>query len=256
MKNNPVLDLMHRHGSARKYTAAPVPRDVIEALTLAAQRASTTSNLQVVSLVAVTDAAMRAQLSVICGKQEHVAQAPVVLVWCADLRRLDRACELRGCTQVTNYVENFLVCALDVGIAAQNATLAAESLGLGVCYLGSIRNDTRAVIELLKLPHLVFPVVGMTVGWPAAQPVVRPRLPVSAVLYSETYDAAPRDAELTAYDRTMIDTGIYQGRQVPMPGKPDRMEEYGWLEHSARRAAQAARTELREVLKRQGFGLE
>ena len=254
--HNPILDLMHRHGSARKYTADPVPRDVIEALTLAAQRASTTSNLQVVSVVAVTDAATRARLSDLCGKQAHVAQAPVVLVWCADLRRLDRACELRGYTQVTNYVENFLVCTLDAGIAAQNAAVAAESLGLGICYLGSIRNNTRAVIELLKLPYLVFPVVGMTVGWPAAQPVVRPRLPVSAVLYWDSYDATPRDAALQAYDRAMIETGIYEGRQVPVPGKSSEMEAYGWLEHSARRAAQAARTELREVLKQQGFGLE
>ena len=253
---NVILDLMYKHGSARRYTADPVPREAIEAITLAAQRASTSSNLQVVSVVAVTDAAARARLSEICGKQAHVAQAPVVLIWCADLRRLDRACELRGYTQVANYVENFLVCVLDAGIAAQNGALAAESMGLGICYLGSIRNDTRAVIEMLKLPEFVFPVVGMSVGWPAAAPVVRPRLPGSAVLYWGTYDAAPRDAALQAYDRAMIETGIYEGRQVPVPGKPGQVEEYGWLEHSARRASQAARTELRAVLKQQGFALD
>jgi nitroreductase len=252
---SPTIQLMHRQGSVRKYTPDPVPAELIETLVSAAQRASTSSNLQVVSVVAVTNSAKRARLAQICG-QEHVAQAPVVLVWCADLRRLDRACELRGYTQVTDYVENFLVCALDVGIAAQNGALAAESLGLGMCYLGSIRNNVPAVIDLLTLPRLVFPVVGMEVGWPAVTPIVRPRLPTSAVLYWEAYDRQPRDAALSEYDRTMIATGIYQGRQVPVPNKPGEVEDYGWLEHSARRASQAARTDLRPVLKRQGFPLE
>jgi FMN reductase (NADPH) len=251
---NPTLDLLRRHGSVRKYLADPVPAELIEQIVHAAQRASTSSNLQVVSVVAVTEAAKRKRLSEVSG-QEHVAQAPVVLVWCADLRRLDRACELRGCKQVTDYVENFLTCVLDAGIAAQNAAVAAESLGLGVCYLGSIRNNTQTVIELLALPRLVFPVVGMAVGWPAAPPAVRPRLATSAILSWERY-AEPNDAALREYDRIMAATGIYQGRQVPVPGRPGEMEDYGWMEHSARRAEQALRTELRAVLKRQGFGLE
>jgi FMN reductase (NADPH) len=251
---NPTLDLLHRHGSVRKYLADPVPAELIEQIVRAAQRGSTSSNLQVVSVVAVTDATKRKRLSEICG-QEHVAQAPVVLVWCADLKRLDRACELRGCKQVTDYVENFLTCVLDAGIAAQNAAVAAESLGLGVCYLGSIRNNTQTVIELLALPRLVFPVVGMAVGWPAAPPAVRPRLATSAILSWERY-AETSDATLREYDRIMAATGIYQGRQVPVPGRPGEMEDYGWMEHSARRAEQALRTELRAVLKRQGFGLE
>jgi FMN reductase (NADPH) len=251
---NPTLDLLQRHGSVRKYLADSVPAGTIEQIVHAAQRASTSSNLQVGSVVAVTEAAKRKRLSEISG-QEHVAQAPAVLVWCADLKRLDRACELRGCVQVTDYVENFLTCVLDAGIAAQNAAVAAESLGLGVCYLGSIRNNTQAVIELLALPRLVFPVVGMALGWPAAPPAVRPRLATPAVLSWNRYTPSS-DAALLEYDRVMAATGIYQGRQVPVPGKPDQMEDYGWLEHSARRAEQALRTELRAVLKQQGFGLE
>jgi FMN reductase (NADPH) len=192
----------------------------------------------------------------LCGNQEHVAQAPVMLAWCADLARLDRACELRGYTQVTDYVENFLVAAVDAVIAAQTAALAAESLGLGICYIGSLRNDTAAVIELLRLPRLVFPIVGMTVGWPVAAPLIRPRLPLSAVLHWESYDPQPKDAELADYDRMMAATGIYGGRQVPVPGKPGEMMDYGWTEHSARRAAQALRVEMREVLERQGFRLK
>jgi FMN reductase (NADPH) len=253
--STPTIELIHRHASVRQFMADPVPADAVQTIVAAAQRASTSSNLQVVSVVAVTDSEGRARLSEICG-QEHVAKAPVVLVWCADLRRLDRACELRGYAQVTAYVENFLMCALDVGIAAQNGVVAAESLGLGICYLGSIRNDAQAVIDLLALPRLVFPVVGMAVGWPTDPTVVRPRLPVSAVLHWNAYDAAHRDAALDEYDRAMIATGVYEGRQVPVRGRPGEMESYGWREHSARRVSQATRTDLRHVLARQGFALE
>jgi FMN reductase (NADPH) len=256
MPTHSIIDLIHCHGSVRKYRPDPIPVETIEAIVVAGQRASTSSNLQMTSVVAVTEAATRARLSELCGNQAHIAQAPVFLAWCADLNRLDRACELRGQTQITDYVENFLVAAVDVAIAAQNAALAAESLGLGMCYIGSIRNNTAQVIELLELPHLVFPVVGMTIGWPAAQPMIRPRLPVSAVLHWGKYDAEPKDEEMLEYDRMMIDTGIYEGRQVPVPGKPEQMEDYGWTEHSARRVAKAWRTELREVLEQQGFGLK
>jgi FMN reductase (NADPH) len=255
MMTTPTIELMHRHGSVRKYKPDAVSAGTIETIVAAAQRASTSSNLQVVTVIAVTDPAKRARLSEICG-QEHVAKAPAVLIWCADLRRLDRACELRGYKQVTDYVENFLVCAVDIGIAAQSGALAAESLGLGICYLGSIRNNVQAVIDLLNIPRLVFPVNGMAIGWPAAPPPVRPRFPVSAVLHWEAYDPQPQDAVLFDYDRTMIATGIYEGRQVPVPGKPGAMEDYGWMEHSARRAMQALRTELREVLAKQGFALK
>ena len=176
--SNATLDLISRHGSVRKYRPDLVPVETIETIISAAQRTSTSSNLQAYSVVAVMDAAKRARLAELCGNQEHIAQAPLFLAWCADLARLDRACEMRGYLQETGYVENFLIAAVDAVIAAQTAALAAEALGLGICYIGSIRNNTQAVIELLELPRLVFPVTGMTVGWPAAEPLVRPRLPI------------------------------------------------------------------------------
>lgn len=252
---NPTFDLIHRHGSVRSYRPDPVPQETIEAIVAAAQRTSTSSNMQAYSVVAVTDLATRSRLSELCGGQAHIAQAPVFLAWCADLARLDRACELRGYTQETGYVENFLVAAVDAAIAAQTAALAAESLGLGICYIGSIRNNPAQVIELLGLPRLTFPVTGMTLGWPAAEPPIRPRLPLPAVLHWERYDPE-HDAELAEYDRAMAATGIYEGRQVPVPGKPGEMEDYGWTEHTARRVSRAVRVGLREVLEQQGFALK
>jgi FMN reductase (NADPH) len=252
---NETINLIHQHGSVRDYKPDPLPGALVETIIAAAQRTSSSSNLQTYSVVAVTDQAKRTQLREWCGGQKHVEQAPLFLTWCADLARLDRACELRGYTHEPGYFENFLIAAVDAVIAAQSAALAAQSLGLGICYIGSLRNHPDKVIELLGLPRLVFPIVGMTVGWPASTPPIRPRLPLEAVLHWESYNA-DQDAALLQYDAAMAATGIYKDRQVPAPGKPEEMVAYGWLEHSARRAAQVLRAELRSVIEAQGFALK
>lgn len=256
MNVSPTIELIHRHASVRSYRTDPVSMEQVEAIVAAGQRSSTSSNLQMFSVVAVADQATRQQLAVLCGNQEHIAQAPVFLAWCADLARLDRACQLRGYEQVTRYMESFLLAAVDTSLAMQNSALAAESMGLGMCYIGAIRNRPQEVIDLLELPRLVFPIAGMTLGWPAVEPILRPRLPLSAVLHWEHYDCTREDEMLAEYDQAMVATGIYNSRQVAAPGKDGEMEDYGWTEHSARRVSQPARTHLREVLLRQGFALE
>lgn len=252
----PTIEQIHRHWSVRDYRDAPVPAGIVETIVAAGQRAPTSSNLQTYSVVVVTDADRRARLAELCGSQRQIYQAPVFLAWCADLARLDRVCQRRGYEQVAEYLESFLVGAVDAALAMQNAALAAESLGLGMCYIGAIRNNPQEVIELLELPRLVFPVSGMTLGWPAAEPFIRPRLPLEAVLHWERYDASGEVEALQAYDRAMIETGIYQGRQVPVPDAAEETEAYGWLEHSARRVSRPVRTHLRENLRRQGLELK
>lgn len=253
---NSVLDVIHRHASVRHYKPDPVPPALVETIIAAGQRASTSSNMQAYSVVAVTQAETRRRLAELCGNQEHVAEAPLFLAWCADLSRLERICQRRGYQQVSEYLENFLVAVVDAVIAAQNAALATESLGLGICYIGSIRNRPEEVIALLGLPKLVFPVTGMTVGWPARQARVKPRLPLRAVLHWERYDTSHEEEDIQAYDRAMIESGLYKGRQIPAPDRSVKDEEYGWSEHIARRAAQVARTSLRDAVQEQGFALK
>ncbi len=257
--DNPTLQVIRSHRSIRRYKPDPLPREMIETIVAAAQRSSTSSNLQTYSVVAVTDAEKRARLCELCGNQEHIREAPVFLTFCADLARLERVCQLRGYELQSGHLEIFLIAAVDAAIVLQTAVLAAESLGLGACMIGAIRNNPREVIELLELPRLVFPLVGLTLGWPAEEPILKPRLPLRAILHWERYDTTHLDEDLLAYDREMIATGIYAGRQVPVPGKPEEMEDYGWLEHSARRASstdpRALRVGLRSVIEEQGFGL-
>ncbi len=252
---NPTLDLMHRHASVRHYKPDPLPASLVETIVAAGQCASTSSNLQMYSVVAVTEAAKREEFAQLTNNQYQIREAPVFLVWCADLARLGRVCELRGYTQVADYVENFLAASVDVALAAQNTALAAESIGLGICYIGYIRNILAETIALLELPRLTFPIVGMTVGWPAKEVNPHPRLPQNAVLHWEKYNS-DMDDSLHQFDQTMVEFGLYHGRQVPVPGKPEEMEAYGWLEHSARRVSKAERTGLCASLEKQGFGLK
>jgi FMN reductase (NADPH) len=233
-----------------------VERKLLKEIVVAGQRASTSSNMQCYSVVAVTDAEKRARLAELCGNQKHILQAPVFLAWCADLSRLDRVCERRGYEQVSENVESFLVSAVDVALAMQNATLAAESLGLGMCYIGAIRNNTRQVIELLSLPKLVFPISGMTLGWPATEPKLRPRLPLDAVLHWETYSTAGEEEAIREYDQAMMATGIYAGRQIQTASGSAVTRQYDWSEHTARRVSRPVRVALKRELAEQGFLLK
>ncbi len=251
---NPTFSVIHGHASVRHYKPDPVPASMVETIIAAAQCASTSSNLQMYSVIVVTEAAVREQFVQLLNTQTQIREAPVFLVWCADLARLSRVCEIRGYTQVAGYVENFLAAAVDVALVAQTAAVAAESLGLGICYIGYIRSILPETIELLHLPRLTFPVAGMTLGWPLKESHPHPRLPLKAILHWETYHL-DQDRELHEYDRTMVESGLYHGRQVPVPGKVDQLEDYGWLEHSARRVSKAERTTLRAILEKQGFGL-
>lgn len=249
----PMIELMYEHASVRRYTPDPVDMDLVEEIVAAGQRASTSSNLQTYSVIAVADQDKRHKLAELCANQKQIWQAPIFLAWCADLSRLDRICDRRGYRQVTEHVENFLVSAVDAALAMQNAALAAESHGLGMCYIGAIRNHPREVIKLLGLPKLVFPISGMTVGWPNVEPRVRPRLPLNAVLHWESYGTEGEEEAIREYDQAMIATGIYSRRQVSDHGQQAAVSEYGWAEHSARRASRALRTDLRQILAEQGF---
>ena len=251
--SSPTIDLMHQHGSVRSYRPDPVSRDVVKEIVAAGQRASTSSNLQTYSVIVTTDLNKKKKIQDICNGQKHISEAPVFLLWCADFSRLKRVCQHQGYEIEAGYVENFMVGTVDAAIASQNSALAAESLGLGFCYIGALRNDPRLVREIFDLPELVYPVVGMTIGWPLNPPLLRPRLPLEAVLHWESYRQDDL-IQLKNYDQQMIETGIYGGRQVETEDQDPDL--YGWMEHSARRSSKPSRPHLRETILESGFKLK
>jgi len=254
---NPVLEAIAAHASCRAYRPDPLPEGTVERLAVAAQSAPTSSNLQAYSIVVVQDPARKRRLYELCGEQPMILDAPLFLVFCPDLRRLEYVCRRQGHRFGAGSLDMFLVATVDAALAAQNAALAAEAMGLGTCMVGAIRERPREVIDLLALPPGVYALVGLCVGYPAARGEVKPRLPLSAVLHRETYSDRHLDTAVAEYDRLMAAAGIYGGRQVPAPGGQVRPEQasYGWAEHTARRLAAARRRELRSVLEAHGWCL-
>ena len=203
---NDMIGTIVSHRSVRSYKPNALPGSTLETLTAAAQSAATSSNMQVWSLIAITDQKKKIELAKIAGNQKHIEQCPLFLVWLADLSRSERVGNEEGVEMVvTPYVETFLVSAIDAALAAQNAVIAAESLGLSTVYIGAMRNDPKRVGELLNLPPMVFPVFGLCIGYATAEGLgeIKPRLPQPVVLFEETY-GAERENELRAkYDEEM-----------------------------------------------------
>lgn len=210
---NDVLARILAHRSVRSYLPDPLPDGTIETLVAAAQSAASSSNLQTWSVVAVSDPDRRARLSAVAGGQAHIRQAPVLLVWLADLNRLTELGAARGQpVEALDYLETLFVAIIDAALAAQNAVVAAESLGLGTVYIGALRNDPERVAAELGLPSRVLPVFGLCVGHPDPEIVtgVKPRLDPSLVLHSERYGSGHSAAAVAAYD-TAIQS--FQGEQ-------------------------------------------
>jgi nitroreductase len=248
---NDVLELLLAHRSVRAYLPQPLPDGALETIVAAAQSASSSSNLQSWSVVAVQDAERKSRLSVLAMNQKHIVQAPLFLVWLADLARIDQQAANRGLkAEGLDFLESLLLGVIDCALAAQNAVLALESMGLSSVYIGAIRNQSEGVAAELGLPPKVFPVFGMCVGYadPARPAAVKPRLPQSAVLHREGYELAAQDASVQQYDRVMADFYASQG-----------LPQSEWSQHSVRRVltptALHGREDLVSALKRLGFDL-
>ncbi|MCM0594320.1 MAG: NADPH-dependent oxidoreductase [Gloeotrichia echinulata IR180] len=249
---NETLATLLSHRSIRAYLNNALPPGTLESLITSAQSASTSSNLQTWSVVAVEDVNRKEKLSELANNQAHIRQSPLFLVWLADLARLTHIAESRGLPhEALNYLEMFLVAAIDAALAAQNAVVAAESLGLGTVYIGALRNKPEEVAQVLNLPPHVVAVFGLCVGYadPAVSVAVKPRLPQSVVLHRETYQLAEQDEGISLYNQVMQD--FYDSQQMNIPGD--------WSEHSSKRVASAeslsGRDRLQEVLKKLGFEL-
>lgn len=248
----PVANLFLNHRSVRKFLDNPLASGTLEALVAAAQSASTSSNLQAWSVVSVEDPTRKAELAALASNQQQIHDAPVQLVWVADLARLyDAAATQDIDAQGVDYLELFLVAVIDAAIAAQSAALAAESMGLGIVYIGAMRNKPEAVAKLLGLPKRCFAVFGMCIGHPdPKQPsLIKPRLAQPAVWHREQYNTQVIPAAIEAYD----DASLKFYRSQNMNNKQ-------WSIHSGKRivgpSSLNGRHELAEALIRLGFPLK
>lgn len=249
---NETLDTVLSHRSVRAYLPDAVPPGTVELLVAAAQSAASSSNLQPWSVVAVEEPERKARLAALAGNQKQILQAPLFLLWIVDHHRLTRIGEQVGTpADALHYLESFLLGAVDTSLAAQNAVVALESIGLGSCYIGGIRNHPAEVAAELGLPPQAFALFGLTVGYPdpAAPASVKPRLPQDAVLFRERYGSDGSERAIAAYDARL--RGFQREQHLP---------ERDWTEQASQRvrgaASLAGRDVLRDVLNRLGFRLD
>ncbi|RFD20016.1 NADPH-dependent oxidoreductase [Komagataeibacter melaceti] len=216
LPESPVARSLMTHRSVRRFSPTPLPDGVLEAAVATAQSAPTSCNLQAWSVVAVHDAARRARLAKLAGDQEFITQAPLFLVWIADLSRLEQVGRAQGRELPgLDCLDTFMASVMDATLAAQNAAAAFESYGLGTVYVGAVRNHPEAFATELGLPPRAVAISGMSVGYPDRKhPTgIRPRLPQSTVLHTERYDpaAANDPATIAAYDQRLHAARVSQG---------------------------------------------
>jgi len=246
---NEVIASLLDHRSVRGYKPDPVPPGTLETLIAAAQSAATSSNMQWWSAVVVDDPAKKKVLAEIAGNQKHIEQCPLYICWVADMSRNQRISEAEKTEfEAMPWLETFMVACIDVALAAQNAVVAAESLGLQTVYIGAMRNDPVRVAKLLELPERSFVVFGLCIGYATERAAgeVKPRLPQATVLHHDRYDAGSEAAERAAYDGEL---NTFSQRQEMQAGT--------WTERVLNRLgplkSMQGRERMREALRSLGF---
>jgi len=239
----------------RRYTDQPVPDSLLDALLAAAQSAPAKSDLQQYSVVVMRNAAHIKQIADWIGTMDWIATAPVFLVWCGDMRRGQRLCELHNMPHANNNLDTFLNTAVDCSLAMAQFMAAAEAVGLGTCPISYVRSHIERVSPLLGLPSGVYAVAGLSVGWPVFRRPTSMRLPPSVVVHRERYDDSALERDTAAYDARRRE------REPKAPGSLKNTDIYppregvGWSEDVARQLSVPERFGFAAYLRTKGFDL-
>jgi FMN reductase (NADPH) len=187
---NEAITTILNHRSIRHFKDKQLSDDQIKTIVACAQAASTSSFIQAYSIIGIKEKDKKQKLAEVAGNQEYVARNGHLFVFCADLSRHEFIGKMEGKDVLASIesTEKFMVALIDATLAAQNAAIAAESMGLGICYIGGIRNNLEGVKELLKTPDRVIPLFGMTIGYPEKINDQKPRLPFEHIYHEEEYE--------------------------------------------------------------------
>jgi nitroreductase len=244
---NGVIDLLKSHRSIRKFEERPVEEDKVNQILECAQCAATSSFMQAYTIIRVDDRSKRAEIARIAGGQKDVEECPLFLVFCADLSRHKLACEMNGTKMEEGYTEPFIIATVDAALAAQNAMVAAESMGLGGVYIGGMRNNLEEVSTLLNIPQNAYPVFGMCLGYPAENPDIKPRMPMELILKHNEYTSDGDVEKLRKYDEFIVD--YYWERT-------GGAREDTWTGMMADKLNKPVRPDMRKFLEGHGFNMK
>lgn len=218
----------------------------------AGQSASTSSMLQSWSAVAVTEPSLKEQAAKLADDQDFIREAPLFLLFYADLSRLTKSSQQESLPgKGLEYMDPFLTATIDAALASQNVAIAAQALGLGICYVGAARNNARDLCNLLRLPSRVVTVFGMAIGKadPKFHTSIKPRLEQREVFHQDYWDDEVQDSRIESYNNTI---GTFYEDQ-------DKKGRESWSRHSAKPMATEdlqGREIIREVIEERGFSLK
>lgn len=230
----------------------PVSREMIASMLSHAIHAPNTGNMQLYSVVVTTDPEMLRALAPAHFSQPAIVNAAAALTFCLDMNRFDRWCRLNGAEPGLNNLQGFTWGVIDTSVFAQQFCTIAELEGLGTCYLGTTTYNAAPISELLKLPQGVIPVITVTLGWPAEEPDVQPRLPLSAAVHFEEY-SDPDDAgikEIYAAEEAMPENKKF----VADNGKENLAQVFAEVRYPREQAEYFSRV-YKEFLKSKGISL-
>jgi nitroreductase len=248
MINNPIIETMLNRKSIRAYKPDPIPEEVLETVVRAGQQAPFAS--QLCSLLLSRD------------QEDNPFKAPLFFIVCVDSHRWERIMAERNWELDCDDLLLLLLGFQDAALMAENMVIAAESLGMGSCFLGGIPFHSKEIINDFKLPPRVFPMVGLTMGYPTENPPPRPRYPMEFVLFEDQYPEFDDELVRTSMaemDRGYLDQDYYVKLKAMIPIKGDRQETfdydtYSWTEHICRKWGQRLfPTTLLKHIKRCGF---
>jgi FMN reductase (NADPH) len=215
MQTNQTIETLLKHVSVREFTDEKVGDDQVELLLRSAQAAASSNFLQAYSIIEITDEELKEDLAALSGDQPFIATASNFFIFCADLHRNEELMIEKevNISQQLEGADAFIVATVDASLAAQNLVVAAESMGLGTCYIGGVRENIVQISQLLELPNFVYPVFGVVVGHPAHRNAPKPRLPLAAV-YSENRYNPDTIETMWEYDEALQDYYARRAREA------------------------------------------
>jgi nitroreductase len=254
--DNPLLARILARRTHRQYRPEPVEPELIDALLHVAFSASAKSDYQQASVVIVRDPERRRRIADLIPAMPWIGAAPSFLVFCADARRLERVCDLRGRPLPNRNLEAFFNATVDAALVMQTFILAAEEAGLGCCPISVIRNHLPEVTAILSLPEAVAPVAGLCVGYPAREGYVSMRLPPRTTRHVDAYDDGALGAAIDAYDRRRAERAPTPPEKQREPDRFGYADHYGWSEDKSRQAHAREGAAFGAMVRAHGFTLD
>ncbi|WP_280769164.1 oxygen-insensitive NADPH nitroreductase [Salipaludibacillus daqingensis] len=245
---NETIETLLNHRSIRKFKEQALSEQQVTLIVQAAQMASTSSFIQAYSIIGVENKETKVTLARLAGNQPYVEKNGHFFVFCADLHRHTVAAKMEKAdiTPAIETTEKFMVAVIDASLAAQNAAIAAESMGLGMCYIGGLRNESEEVSALLQLPDNVIPLFGMAVGVPDSVTDQKPRLPVNQIYYKETYPSEQKTIEKGLESYNQIISSYYSDRT-----KGERNDR--WTDQMTQMLGTPRRIHMKDFVQQKGF---